>query len=118
MTKGQTNQKHKNLLLFENKFVRISNSNCVDDIENQSKILQNFSTLPNTLMDLEHFMLILRALRSNHDPIFCPPELSEEKVLDFCSTLISILSVHFDNCHFRNVSLRRFCKPGKRSTCV
>ena len=49
-------------------------------------------------MDLEHFMLIFRALRSNHDPIFCPPELKDEKVLDFCNTLISILtsfSVHF-----------------------
>ena len=42
-------------------------------------------------MDLEHFMLIFLARRSNHDPIFCPPEDKEEKVFDFCSTLISIL---------------------------
>ena len=43
-------------------------------------------------MDLEHFILIFRARRSNHDPIFCPPELKDEKVLDFCNTLISILA--------------------------
>ena len=51
----------------------------------------NVDCLPSTLMDLEHFMLIFLARRSNHDPIFCPPEDKEEKVFDFCSTLISIL---------------------------
>ena len=50
------------------------------------------NVLPKTLMDLEHFILIFRARRSNHDPIFCPPELKDEKVLDFCNTLISILA--------------------------
>ena len=42
-------------------------------------------------MDLEHFMLIFLARRSNHDPIFWPPDDKEEKVFDFCSTLISIV---------------------------
>ena len=36
-------------------------------------------------------MLIFLARRSNHDPIFWPPDDKEEKVFDFCSTLISIV---------------------------
>ena len=59
-------------------------------------------------MDLEHFMLIFRALRSNHDPIFCPPELKDEKVLDFCNTLISILTSF--SVHFVVVTLTHFLK--------
>ena len=61
------------------------------NFEFKDPVVDEICYLPSTLMDLEHFMLIFLARRSNHDPIFWPPDDKEEKVFDFCSTLISIV---------------------------
>jgi len=44
-------------------------------------------------MDLEHLIESFLALLSNHDPSFWLPDDRDEKVLDFCITLMSIFSL-------------------------
>lgn len=44
------------------------------------------------VIDFEHFMDIFLALRSNQEPIFSPPDESDEvNVFDFWRLLISIM---------------------------
>ena len=75
-------------------------------------IMYMYQYIPN-VMDLEHFIEIFLARRSNQVPSLCPPLARLEKVFDFCIVFISMLvmvrTVFNSNNANSNLNLALFC---------